>query len=461
MKVRFCGAARTVTGSQHLLSVNGQKILLECGLFQGHRVEARHKNETFHYSPEAIHCVLLSHAHIDHCGNLPTLVRNGFEGFVFSTLPTVDLCNIMLRDSAHIQEKDVEWLRKKRREDLQPLYGIADAEAAMRHFVGVPFIKSFPVAEGVRATFRDAGHILGSASITLELREHSRNLRLGFSGDLGRRNMPLLHDPDLPDDLDALILESTYGNREHPDPADLAEELAQIVNRVCSRGGKIVIPAFSVGRTQVLVYYLHKLFNEDRIPEIPIYVDSPLALNATEVFRMHPDCYDRETERIFLHNHEDPFGFEKLIYIRDVEHSKKLNDIRTPMIIISASGMAEAGRVLHHLRNTVGDPRNCVLLAGYMAEHTLGRRLADGATEVKIFGELYQRRCETRSLDGLSAHAGRSELLEVVKRLDHTKLKHVFLVHGEIEAAAALAADIHRIAVANVHTPHEGEEFTI
>lgn len=461
MKIRFCGAARTVTGSQHLVSINGAKILLECGLFQGHRAEARHKNETFHYSPEEIHSVLLSHAHIDHCGNLPTLVRDGFEGFIFSTVPTVDLCNIMLRDSAHIQEKDSEWLRKKRNEDIQPLYSVADAEHAMEHFVGVPFSKSFPVAEGVAATYRDAGHILGSASITLEIRENGRALRLGFSGDLGRRNMPLLNDPDLPDDLDVLIMESTYGNREHAEIADLAEEIAQIVNAVYKRGGKIVIPAFSVGRTQILVYYLHKLFNENRIPEIPIYVDSPLALNATEVFRMHSGCYDRETERIFLSNHEDPFGFERLIYIRDVEQSKKLNDMQRPMIIIAASGMAEAGRVLHHLKNTIGEAKNCVLLVGYMAEHTLGRRLAEGAAEVKIFGEVYHRRCETRSLDGLSAHAGRSELLDLVKRNDRKKLKHVFLVHGEVEAAEALAADIRQLGIANVHVPHEGEEFAL
>ena len=461
MKIRFCGAARTVTGSQHLLSINGKKILLECGLYQGHRAEARKKNESFHYSPEEIHCVLLSHAHIDHCGNLPNLVRNGFDGFIFSTVPTVDLCKIMLRDSAQIQEKDSEWLRKKRHEEVSPLYRVEDADRVTKLFAGVPYVKSFPVAEGVTATYRDAGHILGSSSIKLEIRENGSALRFGFSGDLGRRGMPLLCDPDLPYDLDVLIMESTYGNREHAEAQEIDDELAEIVNAVYARGGKIIIPAFSVGRTQVLVYYLHRLYDQNRIPEIPIYVDSPLSLNATEVFRMHSSFYDRETERVFLSSKEDPFGFEKLIYVRDVEQSKKLNDMHGPFIVIASSGMAEAGRILHHLKNGIEDPKNCVLLVGFMAEHTLGRRLADGVDQVKIFGDVYKRRCETRKLDGLSAHAGRSELLDLVKRNDPKKLKHVFLVHGEVEAAEALAADIRALGVANVHVPHEGEEFAV
>jgi metallo-beta-lactamase family protein len=461
MKIRFCGAARTVTGSQHLLTINGKNILLDCGLYQGHRAEAREKNQNFHFSPQELHGVILSHAHIDHCGKLPVLARHGFDGFIFSTTPTVDLCNIMLRDSAHIQEKDSEWLRKKRDEEVEPLYKTEDVERVMENFVGMPYVKSFSVAEGAHATFRDAGHILGSASVTLDLRENGRSMRLGFSGDVGRRGMPLLRDPDLPDDLDALILESTYGNREHGDTEEIDDDLAEVVNAVYQRGGKIIIPAFSVGRTQVLIYYLHKLFDQNRIPDIPIYVDSPLAMNATEVFRMHLGCYDRETERTFLDNQEDPFGFEKLIYIRDVEQSKKLNGAPGPMIIISASGMAEAGRVLHHLKNGIEDPKNCVLLVGYMAEHTLGRRLADGETEVKIFGEIYQRRCEVRRVDGLSAHAGRSELLTFVKHNDLRKLKHVFLVHGEVDAAEALAEDIRKLGVANVRVPHEGEEFSV
>jgi metallo-beta-lactamase family protein len=285
--------------------------------------------------------------------------------------------------------------------------------------------------------------------------------RLGFTGDLGRRNMPILRDPDYLEDLDILIMESTYGNRLHPDIENIAEELARVVQSVHARGGKIIVPAFSLGRTQALVYYLHKLWNQNRIPDIPIYVDSPLSVDATAVFRMHPECFDRETHRLFLEEGQDPFGFKRLMYVRNVEDSKKLNDIKTPCMIISASGMAEGGRILHHLRNNIGDPRHCVLLVGYMAENTLGRRLADGATEVKIFGEIYTRRCEVRKLDGLSAHADRKELLDLVRRQNPEKLQHIFLVHGELEQAESLAEAIRTLGFRNVHIPKEGEEFTI
>lgn len=283
MRIKFCGAARTVTGSQHLLSINGKNILLECGMYQGKRAEAREKNQSFHFDPTRIDTLILSHAHIDHSGNIPSLVKHGFTGDILATRATVALCHVMLRDSAYLQEKDAEWLRKKRDEEVEPLYTIEDAEIALQQFVGVEYGRSFNVAPGVKATFYDAGHILGSASVLLEIEEAGKRLRLGFSGDLGRFNMPILRDPVLMDDLDVLIIESTYGDKLHKDIQNIADELTDIVTAVHRRGGKIIIPAFAVGRTQMLVYYLHKLWQQNRIPEIPVYVDSPLAVNATEV----------------------------------------------------------------------------------------------------------------------------------------------------------------------------------
>ncbi len=461
MKIRFCGAAQEVTGSQHLLSVNGKKILLDCGMFQGRRSETREKNETFEFIPAEVDKLVLSHAHIDHSGNIPTLVHRGFTGDIFSTRATVDLCNLMLRDSAHIQEKDAEWLNKKRGEKVEPLYTLEDVEKAMRQFVGLQYLRPFTVMPGVQVTFQDAGHILGSAGVLMEIAESGRKLRFGFSGDIGRFNTPIIHDPDYLADLDALIMESTYGNREHPDRDNLAEQLAQTVNAVYQRGGKMIVPAFSIGRTQALVYHLHKLYDENRIPEFPIYVDSPLSVETTGVYRLHPECFDRETYRLFLDEGQDPFGFKRLQYIRDVEDSKKLNDLKGPCMIISASGMAETGRILHHLKNNIENPNNCVMLMGYMAEHTLGRRLADGATEVKIFGEMYKRRCEVKKLDGMSAHADRSDLLDFARRFDPKKLKHIFLVHGELEPMTALAEGIRGLGFQNVHTPKEGEEVEV
>ena len=461
MRIKFCGAARTVTGSQHLVTVAGQKILLDCGLFQGRREESRDKNRNFHYEPSGVDTLVLSHAHIDHCGNIPNLVKQGFARSVYATRATVDLCNVMLRDSAYLQERDAEWLRKKKREEVEPLYTVEDAEKALQQFMGVAYDRPIALTPNAQVTFRDAGHILGSASVTLDLNENGRAVRCGFSGDWGRAHAPILRDPDHIEDLDVLIMESTYGDRLHDDFDNLAEALAQITNAVHRRGGKIIIPAFSVGRTQALVYYLHKLWQENRIPEIPVYVDSPLSVNATEVFRLHPECFDRETYRIFLKDGLDPFGFKRLTYVRDVESSKKLNDLKTPAIIIAASGMAEAGRVLHHLAHNIGQPENCVLIVGFMAEHTLGRRLADGVTPVRILGDLYERRCEVKKLDGLSAHADREELLQLIKRQNPQKLKHVFLVHGEPEQSEPLAERIRALGFRNVHVPSEGEEFEV
>jgi metallo-beta-lactamase family protein len=413
MKIRFCGAAQEVTGSQHLVSVNGKNILLDCGMFQGPRSQTRQKNETFEFVPSQVDKLILSHAHIDHSGNIPTLVKRGFAGDIFSTRATVDLCNIMLRDSAHIQEKDAEWLNKKRGEKIEPLYRLEDVEKAMQQFVGLQYLRPFGVMPGVQVIFQDAGHILGSAGVLLEIEESGREMRFGFSGDIGRQNTPIIHDPDYLEDLDVLIMESTYGNREHPDIDHLAEQLEQLVNAVYQRRGKIIVPAFSIGRTQALVYHLHKLWNQNRIPDLPIYVDSPLSVETTGTYRLHPECFDRETYRLFLDNGVDPFGFKRLTYIREVEDSKKLNDLQIPCMIISASGMAESGRFCITSKTTSAI-RAIAFCSLAMAENTLGRRLADSATAVKIFGDMYARRCEVHKLDGMSAHADRSDLLDFV-----------------------------------------------
>jgi metallo-beta-lactamase family protein len=465
MKIQFLGGAQNVTGSQYLLSINGKKILLECGLFQGRRRETFEKNSSFAFDPVALDAVLLSHAHIDHSGNLPNLVKNGYNGPIFTTHATVDLCEIMLRDTAHLQEKDIEWLTKisnKRHEPPpEPLYTMSDVQRALASFEGVGYNEAIKVAPGVVATFYDAGHILGSAGILLEITENGRKFRLGFSGDIGRHDMPILHDPTLFYDLDILIMESTYGDRLHPSPETMEEDLAQVVRQAAASGGKIIIPAFAVGRTQLLVYILHKLFDHSRIPDMPIFVDSPLAREATEVFRRHPECYDRETNRIFVSNHDDPFGFYRLQYVGDVEESKKLNDIRYPAIIISASGMAEGGRILHHLRNNIDDHRNLVLLVGYAAKDTLARKLMDGDRRVKIFGDEFEVRCKVKTMDVFSAHADRRGLLGYVKFCPPDRLGAIFLVHGEPEQAGPLCDGLRSKGYRQVEYPAPGQAFEI
>jgi metallo-beta-lactamase family protein len=463
MKIQFLGGARTVTGSQHLLTVNGCRLLLECGLFQGRRADTYRINQSFQYDPSTLDAVILSHAHIDHSGNLPNLVKCGYHGPIFATRPTVDLCRIMLRDSAHLQERDIYWVNKVRRRSseppMEPLYSIADAEAAMDLFVGVDYLESFQAVPGVRATFRDAGHILGSAGVLLEIDEKGLLRRFGFTGDLGRKAVPIIRDPDYLRDIDILIMESTYGNRVHRVSDDVAEELAHLVRSVAESGGKIIIPAFAVGRTQLLVYMLHKLFDQNRIPDLPIFVDSPLAVNATEVFRRHPACFDRETSRQFLEDGADPLGFARLRYVRDVEESKRLNDLSYPHIVISASGMAEGGRILHHLRNNLSNPRAVVLMVGYAAEQTLARKLMDGERVVRIFGEEYEVRCRVLRLDDFSAHADRDELLEFIGHQKPTRLDRIFLVHGEANQALPFRETLLSLGFRGVHFPNRGDQF--
>jgi len=465
LEIHFIGAAQTVTGSQYLLYINGKKILLDCGLYHGKRKEAFEINRTFKYSPSEIDVLLLSHAHIDHSGKVPGMVKNGFNGPIYTTAATVDLCQIMLRDSAHLQERDiyvVNKIRKKQHKNpFEPLYDFNDVEKAMDQFIGVQYSRPIEVAPGVMATYWDAGHILGSAGILLEINESGKKYRIGFSGDIGRSNMPIIRNPNVLRDLDLLIMESTYGNRLHAVADEVEEEVATTVKSVVERGGKIIIPSFAVGRTQLLVYMLHKLFDQNRIPVLPIYVDSPLAVEATKIYQTHPECYDRETYRIFIQNNQDPFGFGRLTYIKNVEQSKELNDKPEPCIIISASGMAEGGRVLHHLANNIANKKNLILFVGYAAEHTLARKIIDGETEINIFGEPHKVNAEVKSMDYFSAHADQAELLNYPRLNDKNRLKNIFLVHGEEEQALPLKEKLLQKGFKNVDFPQSGEKFVI
>ncbi len=441
MKITFCGAARTTTGSQHLIEVNGSRILLDCGLYQGRRAEANERNRTFPFDPSQIDVVVLSHAHIDHSGNLPTLTSRGFTGNIYSTFATRDLCQIMLADSAHIQEQDAKWLNKRRVKEglpeLEPLYTQMEAEQCVRQFVTVGYGRPIPICDGVTLTFLDAGHILGAAQVILDITENGHRRRLLFSGDIGRGNNEILRNPEASDDVDILLMESTYGNRIHELPTQANHLLRDILVRALERRGKVIIPAFAVERTQQLIYVLHRLVEANEIPDIPIYVDSPLAVGATEIFRLHPECFNNEIYH-FLFEKRDPFGFENLSLIRNVNESKKLNDLDAPAIIISASGMCEAGRVLHHLRNNIENPRNTILFVGYCAEQTLGDKIRRGDRTVPILGDTFTVRADVQILDSFSGHADRNELLRYFDSVNGRK-DRVFLVHGEEEQSLAFA----------------------
>ncbi|MBL7998177.1 MAG: MBL fold metallo-hydrolase, partial [Candidatus Kapabacteria bacterium] len=433
MTIEFCGAAQTVTGSMHLLHVNGYRVLLDCGLFQGRREEAKRINSTFMFDPSSVDAVVLSHAHIDHAGNLPHLVKKGFAGHIYTTPATRDLCSIMLADSAMIQQRDAEYLKKHKNEDIEPLYDSEDVAATLAQMRSIGYRKQFDVLPGIQAEFFDAGHILGSAAVMLTLKENGRTVRLCFTGDVGRPHRPILNDPEFPGDADYIISESTYGGRNHDDRESLEDALVRVVNDANDMNGKIVIPAFSVGRTQDIVYHLNNLHNAGRIPALPAFVDSPLAYNATHVYRMHPECYDKDIRTVML-NDDDPFGYKGLKYVRSAEDSKKINAIEDSCIIIAASGMCESGRVLHHLSNCIGSPKNTVLIVGFMAQHTLGRRLAERQPVVNIFGMPHKVRCSIEKISGLSAHADERELMHYFEPFSRTTLQHVFLVHGEPEA---------------------------
>src|SRR3990172_6922769 len=457
MHLRFFGAAQTVTGSQHVLEVNGHKIMLDCGLYQGRRKESVQRNRTFHFDLGTLDAMLLSHGHIDHSGNLPNLVKNGYRGPIYAQRASSHLTRIMLEDSAHIQEADAEHLNRRQARrggpQVEALYTARDAAQANSQFVERDYDQGFEVVPGVRATFVEAGHILGSTAIVLDIDERGRRQRLWFSGDIGRAELPIIRSPKLPGEADGLLMECTYGDRNHPSPAQAYEQLHAIVSDTLGRGGKVIIPAFAVGRTQEIVYDLHRMVAAGDLPRVPVYVDSPLAVNVTDIFRAHPECFDEET-RAFIESDEkrEALGFDMLTYIRSVEESKALNGRKEPMIIISASGMLEVGRVLHHLENNVHDANSVVLIVSWMAPHTLGRRLVEGETRIRIFGEEYERKIRVAHIDGFSAHAGQSGLREYALATKET-VRNVFLVHGEAGPAQALTELLAADGFGSVHFP--------
>ncbi len=456
------GAVRTVTGSMHLLEVNGKKVLLDCGLYQGHREEAYDKNRTFPFPITDIDAVILSHAHIDHTGNLPTLVKQGYKGPVYSTFATRDLCSYMLQDTAHLQEMEVEkvnrWHQKKNLPAFKPLYVMADAVNALRLYHGIGFDSPCEIFPGIELTYRKAGHILGAAMMELNLTENGKQTKLVFTGDLGRKNMPILPDPYTFEEADVLLSESTYGDRAHEPMGDVDGKIEALIKEATEKKSKIIIPAFAVDRTQTFIYRLHKLCDAGRCYNIPIYVDSPLAVSVTDVYRLHPECYSEETHR-FLASNGDPFGFARLQYTHSVEESKRLNNITGPVIIISASGMCEGGRVLHHLLNSVADPNNIIFMIGYCADGTLGRQIMNGAKQIKIFGEPCPLNAKVVVMDSFSGHADKNELLQFVMDFKK-KPKQVILVHGEEQASLTYAETLKQNGL-SATVPHPGDKFEL
>ena len=441
MRIHFFGATRTTTGSLYLLEVNGRKILLECGLVQGRRDESIERNRHFPFRPEELDAVILSHAHIDHCGNLPNLCQQGYTGNIYATFATRDLASIMLEDSAGIQEDDAAFVSKLRARKglppVQPLYTATDAERAVRQFVTLGYDRPMTVTDGVTVTFRDAGHILGSAQVVLDVREGGRKFRYLFSGDVGRGDDPILCDPQPVENVDFLQIESTYGARLHTAKADAAAEARHLVSETIRRGGKVIIPAFSVGRTQHMVYDLHQCTLDGECAVVPIFVDSPLSVNATEVYRLHPECFNASIYR-FLREKANPFHMANLTYVRDVAHSMKINELKGPAIIISSSGMAEAGRIRHHLKNHIGNPENLILFIGYCAEHTLGAQIRAGKSPVNIFGDPYEVRARVAAVDAFSGHADKNELVSYVRALTG-EIKKIAVIHGEETQSLAFA----------------------
>jgi len=474
MKLTFHGAAKTVTGSQHLIDVNGHRIMLDCGLFQGKRKEAFELNRQGPCDGSSIDVLVLSHAHIDHSGNIPCLVKNGFTGDIYSTsatrdLATRDLCSIMLLDSAYIQEKDVMYVNKKRQKQgqnlFEPLYTKQDVVNAMQNFIGISYNRRHEIAPGVMLTLVDAGHMLGSTHVILDIddKETGRKRRLVFSGDIGREGIPIIRNPThLPEGADILIMESTYGNRVHPPYPESEKAMERIINETYKRGGVLLIPAFAVGRTQQIVYALHKLYDQKRIPRLPIFVDSPLAANTTDIFRMHPECFDTEIRDFLLNDHHtDPFGFDTLNFTANVEESKKLNTMKKPAVIISASGMMEGGRILHHLRSRISDSRNTILVTGWQAPNTLGRRVVNKEPVVRIFGDEFEVKAQVEVITGFSGHADRNELLAWAGAMQK-KPGHTFIVHGEEESSQALADSLQTgLGFSNIVIPEPDQSFVI
>lgn len=463
MKIQFFGAIQEVTGSQHLLSVNNKNILLDCGLFQGKREESMKKNRNIRCRPSEIDVVVVSHAHIDHTGNLPSLVKKGFNGKIICTHATKDLVKPMLQDSANIQKQDAEYMKKhgiKFAESSEPLYTEEDVQDTTKLLYGVHYREKTLITDNVSVIFHDAGHVLGSAIVELRINDNGEEKILIFSGDLGRAGLPIIRDPEMIDKADYLIMESTYGNREHEPVEKMGLQLAEAINKTIASGGKVLIPSFALERTQEIVYHLNNLIKNGAIPEIPIYVDSPLATTLTEVFREHTECYDEKTKKEFLENYENPFGLGRVKYTRSVDESKSLNSLHGPIIIIAGSGMAENGRIRHHLLNNIEDPKTCVTIVGYQAENTLGRKLADGIKNVKILGSNVHVRANIEVLDAFSAHGDMHDLDNFATHIKG--LKKIFLVHGEPDQQKALAKRLEEKTKAEIIIPKEcGEQHNL
>jgi metallo-beta-lactamase family protein len=461
VKLKFLGGVRTVTGSSHLVTAGRTEVILDAGLFQGHRDESYKINTTFNFNPRAVNALVLSHAHVDHCGNIPSLIKKGLRCKIYTTPATKDLAQLMLEDSGKIQEEDIKYVNKINKRiglpERKPLYTKKEASRATKIFRPIAYNQKFCIAKNICVTLLDAGHILGSAVTVLDIKDDNRSIRLGYAVDLGRKNLPLLNDPVVPKGLDYLILESTYGARLHAPVEEAQSKLREAISRTLRRGGKVLIPSFTLERTQEVIYFLNELLKEKLIPYVPIYVDSPLATDITEVFEYHTDYLDKETRQA-INKGDSPFGFLNLKFIRDQRESKALNADKRPMIIIAGSGMCESGRILHHLQNNIEDSRNMILVVGYMARDTLGRRIVDREKIVRIFGIEYELNAEVVIINAMSGHADKDELLEFVTAC--LPLKRIFLVHGEEEQSQALL-DVLTQKGLNAYIPSRDEEVLL
>ena len=467
MKIKFIGAAREVTGSKHLITTNeGKRILLDCGMFQGKGLETDSMNRNLSFDPATIDHIILSHAHIDHSGLIPYMYKGGFRGSVICTSATRDLCSIMLADSAHIQELDVQWFNKKRAKQnlypVDPLYSTEDAEACMKLFIALEFDRRFYINDKINVKFTNSGHMLGSAVVNLELIEKEEKVHLAFTGDIGRPHNRILHLPTAFPQCDYLITESTYGNRLHPADKEIEEDLLKIVFETCVvNKGKLIIPSFAIGRTQEIVYVLNDLYNQKRLPRIDVFVDSPLSVNATDIFRIHTDGMNDEVKALLKYD-ADPFGFNSLHYIKKIEESKALNSYEKPCIIISSSGMMEAGRIKHHLANNVSDARNTILVVGYCTPTSLGARIQEsGLREISIFGIQHAIRARIAKIEAFSGHADYNEMKSFLSCQNPSQIKKTFIVHGEYEVQQFFSEELKKVGFHNIEIPASGDEFEL